>query len=114
MALDTREVRYASYLAGVKRQIEALWGYPAEARDRGIGGELFLVFSIAADGHLAGLQLIRGSGVTILDQEALEAIRRAAPFAPFPPRLQPLGTIHITACFLYQTGYARAARGACS
>ena len=114
VSLDSREDRYASYMLGVKHKIEGLWGYPPEARWRGIGGELFLVFSIAADGHLAGLELIRGSGVQILDDEALGAIRRAAPYPPFPPRMQPLGTIHITACFRYQTGYSLHSRGACS
>jgi protein TonB len=97
----------------VRRKIEGLWGYPADARERGIGGELFLVFSIAADGQLAGLQLVRGSGVPVLDDEALGAIRRASPYPPFPPRLQSLGTIHITACFRYHTGYALFGRGAC-
>jgi protein TonB len=41
-------------------------------------------FSIAADGSLAGITLVQGSGNAALDKVALDHIRRSAPF-PSPP-----------------------------
>jgi protein TonB len=47
-------------------------------------GTVVVGFTIAADGGLAGVRLLHGSGNAALDKIALDHIRRAVPF-PMPP-----------------------------
>jgi protein TonB len=91
--LNAPEVQYISYFASIKRKIELVWQYPYEAAVAGIGGELILDFVIARSGAVDSIELIRGSGSKILDDEAIRSIRTASPFDPIPadykiPKLQ--------------------------
>ncbi|MGE5285046.1 MAG: energy transducer TonB [Actinomycetota bacterium] len=91
--LNAPEVQYISYFASIKRKIELVWQYPYEAAVAGIGGELVLDFVIARSGAVDSIDLVRGSGSKILDDEAIRSIRTAAPFDPIPadykiPKLQ--------------------------
>jgi TonB family protein len=85
--LDSREPRFLDYLARVKRRIEGTWSYPEEAWSNRIGGELLLVFTLNSAGTLTGVRLVHSSGYPILDQEALRAVKAAAPYDPFPAQL---------------------------
>jgi protein TonB len=92
-SLNAPEVQYISYFASIKRKIELVWQYPYEAAVAGIGGELVLDFVIARSGAVDSIELVRGSGSKILDDEAIRSIRTAAPFDPIPvdykiPKLQ--------------------------
>jgi len=100
ISLESPFSPYAPYLVSVRRKIERLWGYPAEARARGVTGELLVGFTILNDGRLSRLDLVKTSGSSILDQAALRAIQQAAPYAPFPKQID-LDRLHITASFLY-------------
>ena len=88
VSLDTTEVKYASYFARIKHQIERVWVYPLEAAQRGISGDLSLTFRISKDGNLLGVRLVNQSGYEILDVAALKAVKEAAPFYPFPKSIQ--------------------------
>lgn len=98
--LDSREPRFLSYLARVKRRIENRWSYPQEAMAVGIGGELLLVFTLNKAGTLTQIALLQSSGFPVLDEEALRAVKQAAPYDPFPAELgeEPW---NITASFRY-------------
>jgi len=69
-------------LAAVRAGIAHTLVYPPEARHRGWGGRAVVAFTLVADGSITGLELRQSSGHGVLDEAALEAIRRAAPFAP--------------------------------
>lgn len=84
ISLNTRESKYASYFARIKRQIELVWSYPEEAQRKKITGQLTLRFQISRDGNLMNVKLIDGSGHEILDHAALQAVKSAAPYYPFP------------------------------
>lgn len=103
ISLDSQDSRFASYLLRVKRRIETFWSYPSEAR--GLTGNLVVTFGITRDGRLGDLQLTQTSGIAPLDNEAMRAIRQAAPFAPFPERMR-FERLNIRAAFYY---YARRA-----
>lgn len=103
ISLDSQDSRFASYLLGIKRRIENIWSYPPEAR--GLTGNLLVTFSITRDGRLNDLQLIDTSGIAPLDNEAIRAIREAAPFAPFPDRLK-FEKLNIRAAFYYYASRA--------
>jgi protein TonB len=44
-------------------------------------------FTIRRNGELAEAVLLRSSGYPVLDQALLEAVKRAAPYHPFPDHL---------------------------
>ena len=100
ISLDTTEVKYASYFARIKHQIERVWIYPKEAAQRGISGDLTLTFRISKDGNLLGAHLLNRSGYEILDVSALKAIKQAAPFYPFPASID-RDKLSIQANFIY-------------
>ena len=100
VSLDTTEVKYASYFARIKHQIERVWIYPSDAAKRGISGDLNLTFSISKDGNLLGARLLDRSGYEILDMAALKAVKEAAPFYPFPATIQ-REKLTIQANFIY-------------
>jgi periplasmic protein TonB len=85
--LDSREPRYLNYLARLKARIQAEWDYPEEARRVGLGGELNLLFTLNKAGTLVNIRLVESSGYPVLDNEALRAVKAAAPFDPFPPQM---------------------------
>jgi len=100
ISLDTRETKYASYFARIKRQIELSWNYPNEAQRKGMTGELTLRFQISRDGNLTNVRLINSSGYNILDEAALQAVKSAAPYYPFPVTID-RETLAILANFIY-------------
>jgi protein TonB len=85
--LDSREPRFQNYLQRLKARIQSEWGYPDEARRTGIGGELNLLFTLNRAGTLVNIRLLESSGYPVLDNEALRAVKAAAPFDPFPPQM---------------------------
>lgn len=83
--LDTQEPKYISYFTSIKRAIELVWEYPKPALRYGIQGKLVLEFTILENGQLEGTRLIRTSGFSMLDEEAIRAVNAASPFHPIPP-----------------------------
>jgi protein TonB len=85
-SVDTRESVVAGYLDRWKRKIEAigLEYFPDEAVAAGATGSPTLEVTIRASGALEEVVLRRSSGSHLLDQAALDILRRAAPFDPFP------------------------------
>lgn len=68
--------------------------YPMIARRQGWSGQVEVAFLIAPDGNVSELRIRTSSGHEVLDEQALAAIRRAAPFAP--PRVAALLVMPIT------------------
>ena len=85
--LNSREDRFVDYLAHVKRRVERVWVYPEEALNHGVGGELLLIFTLNKAGTLTYIRLTQSSGFPVLDEEALRAVKLAAPFDPLPPQM---------------------------
>jgi protein TonB len=99
--LDTPEPKYQDYFNKIRQRIKEKWIYPREAGDRGIGGQLLIEFHIAKNGDLAYLELRRPSGVEILDEYAMNAVRLAAPFPPVPDQLAK-AVLPISGVFRYE------------
>lgn len=89
ISLNTRDPIYVTYFNKVKQLIESQWEYPELALRYGLQGTLALEFMIGSSGQLERLRLIRSSGSQVLDEEALRAIKAAAPFPPIPPWIKP-------------------------
>ena len=101
VSLDSQDLKYVSYLSTIKKKIEPRWHYPESAQKIGLQGKLALYFSIVRDGHLATLELLNSSGHSLLDEEALKAVRGAAPYYPLPERLE-ISRLNILATFEYR------------
>ncbi len=64
----------------VRKRLEQYKYYPTSARRRGIEGAVDVSFRLNADGRAEQVQLVSGSGYSILDDAALRTVRRAEPF----------------------------------
>lgn len=98
--LDTPDPRYAEYFLEVKKRIEAHLVYPQEAARRQQAGQLVLEFVIRRDGSIGLLELVRTSGVGILDRNSLRTVQLAAPFPPIPARITD-ESLPVSASFTY-------------
>jgi len=78
------DYRQANYTA-IRDSILGNLQYPMMARRRGWSGQVELAFTIAPDGQVHDLKILTSSGFPILDEQAMTAIRRSAPFRPAPP-----------------------------
>jgi protein TonB len=86
----TRESRIAAYLDGWKRRVERVGtlNYPRIAQARSGSSNPVLEVSIGADGSLQQAIILQTSGVRELDMAAVDILKLAAPFEPFPEYLQ--------------------------
>jgi protein TonB len=62
--------------------------YPLPARDNGWEGDVIVHLEIGASGELAEVKVKRSSGHAVLDEQALQMFRLAAPEVPMPPGLR--------------------------
>jgi protein TonB len=100
LIVNTKEFKYWAYLQKMKQKIETVWEYPEYARQRGIGGQLKINFSIGKDGKIEKVMLIDSSGLKVLDDAALKALRDASPFPPFPETWD-ISRLNIEGTFIY-------------
>lgn len=90
ISANTRESRIAAYLSVWKRKVEQVGtlNFPREVEAAGPDGYPVLEVAINADGSLRNVVLRSSSGQHGLDQAAMEILRLAAPFEPFPEALR--------------------------
>lgn len=100
IALDSEDERFVPYLGTVKKRIERIWTYPAQAFEQKSEGVSTVMFSLDRSGALMESRIVASSGVAMLDRETMNVIRGAAPYAPFPPDLN-LARLNIIATFQY-------------
>jgi TonB family protein len=86
-SIDSFGLKHFSYLIGVKRKIELVFSVPFFAANHGTIGVPIVGFTIRRNGELAEAVLLRSSGYAVVDKALLEAIKRAAPYGPFPEHL---------------------------
>ncbi len=72
------------YQDSIKQEIQQEKQYPRWALRAGHEGEARIAFNVSSSGHIKDLKLIQSSGFEELDKEALDAVKRAAPFLSFP------------------------------
>jgi protein TonB len=101
VSLNTTDPKYITYVGKIRQSIESEWQYPEMALRYGLQGKLALEFTILGNGQLEGLRLIRSSGSSLLDDEAIRAIKAAAPFPPIPPWIRP-NPLRISATMEYR------------
>jgi TonB family protein len=81
---DSEKESVFEYKDAVKRRIQEARGYPEEARREGTQGVVAVEFSVMPDGSVPYAGVASSSGFAMLDEEAINTIKRASPFPPFP------------------------------
>jgi len=89
-SLSTLAKADALYLERWRQKIETIGNlnYPSEARSKGIEGSLQMLVTVAADGSVKQLEVLKSSGYSILDDAAVRTVRTASPFEPFPNEMR--------------------------
>jgi len=90
VSANTRESRVAPYLSSWKRRVEQVGtlNFPRQAQLRADAQNPVLEVAIGADGQLREAVVRRSSGYRDLDQAAIDILRAAGPFQPFPDNLR--------------------------
>lgn len=85
-SVATKSSAEAAYLNRWTQKIEVLGNrhFPKTAVEQRIFGSLRVSVLINSDGSVETVEVLKPSGFPILDQAALQTIRLAAPFDPFP------------------------------
>jgi protein TonB len=87
---DTRGSQIAAYIDAWKRRVEQVGTlhFPEEARSRSLSRNPVLEVAIRSDGSLQHVVIRRTSGQREIDNAAINTVRLAAPFDPFPPAMR--------------------------
>jgi protein TonB len=93
-AIPADEAYRRANFGSIRDSILANLHYPMLARRKGWSGKVEVAFLIKPDGQVSELRIQTSSGYSVLDEQALEAIRRSAPFAP--PRIAALLIMPVT------------------
>ncbi len=72
------------YQDSIKQRIQKEKQYPRWALRARHQGVVRIVFDVLPAGLVKNLSLLQSSGFKELDEEALDAVKRASPFDPFP------------------------------
>lgn len=73
-----------AYFAMLNSRIQKFKNYPKAAESRHIEGNVKVEFAVLKDGSLSDVRIVKSSRYRILDEAAIETIKRASPF-PGPP-----------------------------
>lgn len=90
LSVATVAAAEAEYLNDWRQKVERVGNenFPEQALRDGIVGQLRLITVVKADGSIVSVEISESSGHGILDNAALQIVRQAAPFAPFPPEVR--------------------------
>lgn len=106
VSASTQEWAYATYLRAWVDRVERVGNlnYPDEARRRGLSGTLVISVAIRRDGSVERAEVIRSSGIRLLDDAALRIARLAEPYPPLPEADEPIDVLHVTRTWNFLPG----------
>ena len=84
VAADVQADAEADYKARVRQAVAEHKHYPTLARRMREEGRVVVEFTLESSGALVAVHIKQSSGSERLDEAALQAVRDAAPFPPFP------------------------------
>lgn len=105
-SVNTMAAEAAPYLDYWETLVEQVGNqhYPEEARRRRVFGNLRLAVRLRPDGSVEQVEILASSGHRVLDLAAIQTIRLAAPFAPFPPELARWDRLEIIRTWRFTAG----------
>jgi protein TonB len=99
ISVNTKDYKYAAYMEAWRAKVERIgnMNYPNKAREKELSGNLSLDVSLRQDGTVKEINIRRSSGHKVLDEAAIEIVKLAAPFAPFPNSIKKeVDILHVT------------------
>ena len=89
-AASTRYAVDAYYMDGWRRKVEVIGNlnYPKQVRGQNLYGSLRMLVAVLPDGSIKEIQILKPSGIKLLDDAAVRIVRLAEPFAKFPDDLR--------------------------
>ena len=94
-----QKMQPASLITLLHAAIQQQQVYPENAVNAQQEGDVSVMFTLFPDGHIDHLHLITTSGTTALDEAALHAVKKAAPFAGVDRYLSTPQTYQLTISF---------------
>lgn len=94
--------RQRAYVESLRRKVRGSSRYPDFARRSGQQGTAAVVFTVREDGEVESLEILKSSGFTVLDVEALRNVRESAPFGPVPRGLAVPDPLTVRLTFRYR------------
>ncbi|GAB3378444.1 energy transducer TonB [Lysobacter fragariae] len=106
VSASTTEYAWATYLAEWVKRVERVGNlnYPDEARRRRLAGEVVITIAIRRNGTVEKAQIVRSSGVPLLDSSALRIVRLAEPYAPLPSTEENPDILHVVRTWRFLPG----------
>ena len=74
------EVDFGPYMKGLHQKLKSNWNPPNDSKDK----KVIILFKINKKGELVSCEVYKSSGSTNLDQSAIDAVNKTAPFEPLP------------------------------
>jgi protein TonB len=89
-SVATKASADAAYLNSWAQKVEQVGNnnFPQEAIQRGLYGNLRMSVSLYPNGTVSKIDILQSSGHKLLDDAAVQIVRLAAPFPPFPPEIR--------------------------
>ena len=108
VSASTQEWAYAAYLRNWVDRVQRVGNlnYPDEARRRRLAGELVISVAIRRDGSVERADIIRSSGIRLLDDAALRIAKLAEPYPPLPVTEENIDILHVTRTWQFLPGGA--------
>ena len=100
ISLETPDPSYRPYFNKIRRKIGEHWQEPRLSSATPRAGSLTVEFSLGRAGDLKSVEVAESSGQKDLDFASVAAVKKAAPFSPFPSSI-PSKKLVIRALFVY-------------
>jgi len=75
------------YVSDAIKKIRSRTKYPQRAQDRGQAGNVRVAIIIDRQGSILSTEILENSKFDLLNKEAIEAVKRSAPFPELPPEM---------------------------
>jgi protein TonB len=82
--LDTEKDVLISFFQRFRNNIYNVWNYPGPAAERREEGTCLLKITITRSGEVQQVRILESTGYRVLDDEAVAAVRRGAPYGSLP------------------------------
>jgi periplasmic protein TonB len=106
VSASTQEYAWASYLSEWVKRVERVGNlnYPDEARQRRLAGAVVITIAIRRNGSVETAQIVKSSGIPLLDSSALRIARLAEPYAALPKTEDNPDILHVTRTWQFLPG----------
>ncbi len=78
----------SEYVRSVSQQIRRNFVYPWAAKEANLEGSLRLALRVYYTGELLDVEIRESSGYAVLDENAVNMVKKVAPYPPFSPEMQ--------------------------